>query len=127
MCKLKLIKGKTSIGFLLSALMLFSVNLLPQQHSDVLSQSPSSSAALMNPQHKLWNQKAPDTFQVKIVTSKGDFVIEVHRDWSPHGADRFYNLARAGFFKDRKSTRLNSSHANTSYAVFCLKKKRHRQ
>src|SRR3712207_8955738 len=27
--------------------------------------------------------------------------------------------------KDRKSTRLNSSHANISYAVFCLKKKRH--
>src|SRR3712207_8432311 len=29
----------------------------------------------------------------------------------------------AGCFKDRKSTRLNSSHANISYAVFCLKKK----
>src|SRR5438445_2021126 len=30
----------------------------------------------------------------------------------------------AGFFNgDRKSTRLNSSHANISYAVFCLKKK----
>src|SRR3712207_8337296 len=28
-------------------------------------------------------------------------------------------------FKDRKSTRLNSSHANISYAVFCLKKKNH--
>src|SRR3712207_7237558 len=28
------------------------------------------------------------------------------------------------FGKDRKSTRLNSSHANISYAVFCLKKKR---
>src|SRR3712207_6937709 len=27
------------------------------------------------------------------------------------------------FFEDRKSTRLNSSHANISYAVFCLKKK----
>src|SRR3712207_7127671 len=27
------------------------------------------------------------------------------------------------FFADRKSTRLNSSHANISYAVFCLKKK----
>src|SRR3712207_7886387 len=27
--------------------------------------------------------------------------------------------------KDRKSTRLNSSHANISYAVFCLKKKQH--
>src|SRR3712207_8161156 len=27
---------------------------------------------------------------------------------------------------DRKSTRLNSSHANISYAVFCLKKKKHK-
>src|SRR3712207_8125821 len=30
----------------------------------------------------------------------------------------------AGTQKDRKSTRLNSSHANISYAVFCLKKKK---
>src|SRR3712207_7010728 len=34
------------------------------------------------------------------------------------------NVTRAQLFeKDRKSTRLNSSHANISYAVFCLKKK----
>src|SRR3712207_1596738 len=32
-------------------------------------------------------------------------------------------LGRPGLFRDRKSTRLNSSHANISYAVFCLKKK----
>src|SRR3712207_8408320 len=31
--------------------------------------------------------------------------------------------ARRGYGEDRKSTRLNSSHANISYAVFCLKKK----
>src|SRR3712207_7158466 len=31
---------------------------------------------------------------------------------------------RHEFFPDRKSTRLNSSHANISYAVFCLKKKK---
>src|SRR5438445_6915284 len=37
---------------------------------------------------------------------------------SPPGGVRFFPL-----FPDRKSTRLNSSHANTSYAVFCLKKK----
>src|SRR3712207_7317749 len=30
-----------------------------------------------------------------------------------------------GRLQDRKSTRLNSSHANISYAVFCLKKKKH--
>src|SRR3712207_7713306 len=31
---------------------------------------------------------------------------------------------RGGLGRDRKSTRLNSSHANISYAVFCLKKKK---
>src|SRR3712207_7997876 len=35
------------------------------------------------------------------------------------------NLAPLGDLEDRKSTRLNSSHANISYAVFCLKKKKH--
>src|SRR5258707_11867243 len=33
------------------------------------------------------------------------------------------DLPQRGAFIDRKSTRLNSSHANISYAVFCLKKK----
>src|SRR3712207_9013374 len=35
----------------------------------------------------------------------------------------FIFLMVLAFSKDRKSTRLNSSHANISYAVFCLKKK----
>src|SRR3712207_6893899 len=38
----------------------------------------------------------------------------------PHQVRRYVALALA---RDRKSTRLNSSHANISYAVFCLKKK----
>src|SRR3712207_8156174 len=33
------------------------------------------------------------------------------------------NMKNSALCKDRKSTRLNSSHANISYAVFCLKKK----
>src|SRR5438445_2330186 len=33
-------------------------------------------------------------------------------------------IARSFWDRDRKSTRLNSSHANISYAVFCLKKKK---
>src|SRR3712207_8925932 len=37
------------------------------------------------------------------------------------------DLDLSGGGKDRKSTRLNSSHANISYAVFCLKKKKHEQ
>src|SRR3712207_8562491 len=43
------------------------------------------------------------------------------------GAQRAAEGARAlGPQEDRKSTRLNSSHANISYAVFCLKKKTQR-
>src|SRR3712207_6451003 len=47
--------------------------------------------------------------------------IEVPRD-DPHVLAGIGN--RAEQLKDRKSTRLNSSHANISYAVFCLKKKK---
>src|SRR5258708_409963 len=35
---------------------------------------------------------APEHFQAKFETSKGDFVIDVHRHWAPRGADRFYQL-----------------------------------
>jgi peptidyl-prolyl cis-trans isomerase A (cyclophilin A) len=44
--------------------------------------------------------KAPDTFKAKFDTSKGVFVVEVHRDWAPNGADRFYNLVRNGFYNN---------------------------
>ena len=45
-------------------------------------------------------EKAPAVFKVKMSTTKGDFVIEVHRDWAPNGADRFYNLVKQGYFND---------------------------
>src|SRR3712207_8115694 len=47
-------------------------------------------------------------------------------DAAPGGRDQLSGLPnRASLLQDRKSTRLNSSHANISYAVFCLKKKQH--
>ncbi|HEX4002835.1 MAG TPA: peptidylprolyl isomerase [Candidatus Acidoferrales bacterium] len=42
--------------------------------------------------------KAPDVYDVKFVTTKGDFVVQVNRAWAPLGADRFYNLVKHGFF-----------------------------
>src|SRR3712207_8277537 len=52
-------------------------------------------------------------------------------DGSGSGGDDFSWTAAIGLRwshqRDRKSTRLNSSHANISYAVFCLKKKKKRQ
>lgn len=44
------------------------------------------------------NRRAPELFDVRLETSRGTMVFEVHRDWSPHGADRFYNLVRAGYY-----------------------------
>ncbi len=46
------------------------------------------------------NQTAPPSYRVKLATTKGDILIEVTRAWAPRGADRFYNLVRAGFFTD---------------------------
>jgi peptidyl-prolyl cis-trans isomerase A (cyclophilin A) len=45
-------------------------------------------------------EQAPATFMANIDTSKGMFVITVHRDWAPNGADRFYNLVKNGFYDD---------------------------
>jgi peptidyl-prolyl cis-trans isomerase A (cyclophilin A) len=42
--------------------------------------------------------KAPATFAAEFRTTEGTFVVTVHRAWAPRGADRFYNLVKAGFF-----------------------------
>jgi len=45
-------------------------------------------------------EKAPATFKVNFDTSKGPIIVTVHRDWAPNGADRLYNLVKAGFYDD---------------------------
>ena len=54
------------------------------------------SQRLLNP--ALAKARAPDLYRVKFTTTKGDFVVEVSREGAPLAADRFYNLARIGFF-----------------------------
>jgi len=58
----------------------------------------ASKAALMDPA-KL-TAVAPPTYQAKFETTAGEFVVEVHRDWAPKGADRFFNLVKNGFYDD---------------------------
>jgi peptidyl-prolyl cis-trans isomerase A (cyclophilin A) len=53
---------------------------------------------LMNPASL--TAKAPESYQAKFTTTKGVVIIEVTRAWAPRGADRFYNLVRAGYFTD---------------------------
>ncbi|MGA7546143.1 MAG: peptidylprolyl isomerase [Methyloceanibacter sp.] len=68
--------------------------------------APGHAATLANP--ATLNEKAPADFKAKFDTSKGTFVIEVHRDWAPNGADRFYNLVKNGFFDNARFFRVIS-------------------
>jgi peptidyl-prolyl cis-trans isomerase A (cyclophilin A) len=57
---------------------------------------PATRPALLDP--SLATEPAPETFKVKLVTTKGDIVIDVVRKWAPKGADRFYNLVKTGYY-----------------------------
>jgi len=48
----------------------------------------------------------PDVFRVQFETTAGDFVVEVHRDWSPHGVDRFHELIRMRYFDESRFYRV---------------------
>src|SRR3712207_8766287 len=69
----------------------------------------------------------PSNSAVMVAADEGEIDAGVmyhyyfYRDRAENGLKS--DDAELHFFRDRKSTRLNSSHANISYAVFCLKKK----
>ncbi len=67
---------------------------------------PAWSQGLGNP--AALNEQAPATYKAKFDTSKGVFVIEVHRYWAPNGADRFYNLVKNGFYDNARFFRVVS-------------------
>jgi homoserine O-acetyltransferase len=68
--------------------------------------SPSVTSALLQPSSEFWRDTAPSVYRARVETSRGEFVMEVHRAWAPLGADRFYNLIRAGYYDDSRFTRI---------------------
>jgi peptidyl-prolyl cis-trans isomerase A (cyclophilin A) len=57
---------------------------------------PAQTSRLADPSQL--TETAPDVYRARFETSKGPFVIEVHREWAPLGGDRFYNLVKNGFY-----------------------------
>jgi len=64
----------------------------------------AGAASLKNPASL--KETAPATYRANFDTSAGAIVIEVHRDWAPLGADRFYNLVKNGFFDNARFFRV---------------------
>ena len=50
--------------------------------------------------------RAPETFRARFETTAGSFMVEAHRSWSPHGADRFYELVKLGYYDDSRFFRV---------------------
>lgn len=70
----------------------------PKPEPAPAAQPPKKENPLMDPA-KL-TETAPETYKVKFDTTKGEFVVQVTRAWAPNGADRFYNLVKAGYYND---------------------------
>lgn len=69
----------------------------PAPAPPALGPTPAQTLKLMKP--AMLKATAPPEFKVKFTTTKDkSFVVDVHRDWAPLGADRFYNLVVNGFF-----------------------------
>lgn len=51
-------------------------------------------------------EPAPNVYKVKFETSRGDFVVQVNKDWAPLGAERFYQLAKSNFFDNARFFRV---------------------
>ena len=64
------------------------------------SKSPDSGARAAK------DEKSPDLYQVTFETSKGPVLIQVHREWAPFGADRFYTLVKQGYFDNARFFRV---------------------
>jgi peptidyl-prolyl cis-trans isomerase A (cyclophilin A) len=72
--------------------------------TSLVTPTHASKEKLMNPQ--ALTETAPDSYRVRVETSKGDFVIAVTREWAPKGADRFYNLVKHGYYDEHRFFRV---------------------
>jgi peptidyl-prolyl cis-trans isomerase A (cyclophilin A) len=80
----------------------------PAKPKSTTTTKPAAAAtydrALLRP--ALLKDKAPETFQVKFETTRGDFTVTVNREWAPLAADRFYNLVKHHYFDNARFFRV---------------------
>lgn len=68
---------------------------------------PAAADAAVKPEDtSSWPAVAPDVYRLKFECSNGDFVVEVHKDWAPLGAERFYEICKEGVYNDARFFRV---------------------
>jgi homoserine O-acetyltransferase len=70
------------------------------------SQRKTNRWLLTHPDAPEMKAEAPKEFRVRLQTNQGDIVLEIYREWSPHGVDHFYNLVRAGYYDQVRFSRI---------------------
>ncbi len=100
LCSCELWGMKSSLWICaVSALLLSGLTGIAEDKTETKPVEKTAPTADLTDPSKL-TEKAPATFKVKFDTTKGAFTVEVTRSLAPNGADRFYNLVKAGYFKD---------------------------
>jgi cyclophilin family peptidyl-prolyl cis-trans isomerase len=87
----------TALSFQLVALMAFGLSIVQPDR-----------ALLLRPDDPEMNRRSPDVCRILLDTSQGPITLEMTRAWSPHGADRFYNLVRHGYYDEARFFRIRA-------------------
>ncbi|MBN1639557.1 MAG: peptidylprolyl isomerase, partial [Ignavibacteriales bacterium] len=66
----------------------------------------SGSDPLLEPNENELTQEAPETYMIKFITSQGEFLLKVNREYSPLGVDRFYYLTKNNYFAEARFFRV---------------------
>jgi peptidyl-prolyl cis-trans isomerase A (cyclophilin A) len=96
----------TLVGFAAVALAAGCADKTADRSSSSTDSSAPASSADVSSGPSATPIAAPDSFRVTFETSRGPFVVQVNRAWAPRGADRFYELVRAGFYDDDRFFRV---------------------
>lgn len=70
----------------------------------------SLQAGAQAPNPGILKRKAPESFQVLFKTTKGEFVLEAYRRWSPIGVDRLYQLVITGYYNSTSFFRVEPNY-----------------
>lgn len=101
---------RRSLTIIAGAITLGACHGAPPASATPGSSPTAARALLLDPANAEFTRPAPPVSRLRFETSQGAFVLELHRDWGPLGADRLYNLARLGYFTDTRFHRVRAAY-----------------